>query len=658
MSTYYSTTDKENVANAIQDWKEEIYVPDLYVCLDECYIYSITGDDNGVPRDDADIIYDTVPDEILQLDIEKRNGKYVRCIKPVEGWVFLPVFDIQYDWAPLSEMYLQKKRVRDGETDEYGHMKSIDEKQELKHDHEESIEDERRDYSVQRMMMQTVAPEVDKEANKLMQCKCFAWLTFYFRRHPMFLAILLFLFEGFTVSMSLFDVYSDINLALELRESGNNIMFMFSWLCITAPYFIAWCVASQLALKTFDNHSGRLWTVAHNIYNFVPCGILILIIADVLHWIECVLMKPIFAICTCSSSKRFRIITTDEEGYYKFRIVIELFAEAIPQTLLLTTMVVFMGQDGCSACTNTSVFMALASSIFQTCKISYTLISEAKHHGLSLIQYIPVVFRGSFNFLPLYQQQRTLVNVSLSNNIVGQATIVLNSRFCRLKTLKVSKFTFKDCHRISSKAFGDGFRAAESSPRLIVSRTQEEIKSLFSKFDIDEGKSVDFVEFLHLGLDIKSTAKERCLRSEMFLIYEDLVDPVDHEVWQVDLETKVKNSLEYINLIDYSKPLLHAFQTGDLKMISLLMASGYAELSDENYFEFKGCVIDAIATGKVREAMCLCEDKGIPMVVRMENGRNLIAVNDDGFSDPYVMISIFDSAKQTKYKKHTLNPTW
>eukprot|EP01084_Bolivina_argentea_P084135 152250_1 len=107
-----STTDKENVANTIQDWKVEIYDTGLYVCLDECYIYSITGDDNGVPRDDADIIYDTVPDEILHLDIEKRKGKYVRCIRPVEGWVFLPVYDNQYDWAPLDEMYLQKKRVR------------------------------------------------------------------------------------------------------------------------------------------------------------------------------------------------------------------------------------------------------------------------------------------------------------------------------------------------------------------------------------------------------------------------------------------------------------------------------------------------------------------------------------------------------------------
>ncbi len=30
----------------------------------------------------------------------------------------------------------------------------------------------------------------------------------------------------------------------------------------------------------------------------------------------------------------------------------------------------------------------------------------------------------------------------------------------------------------------------------------------------------------------------------------------------------------------------------------------------------------------------------------------------DGFSDPYVRISIFDEQKQAKYRKQTLNPNW
>eukprot|EP00486_Rosalina_sp_Unknown_P009054 CAMPEP_0201595934 /NCGR_PEP_ID=MMETSP0190_2-20130828/192769_1 /ASSEMBLY_ACC=CAM_ASM_000263 /TAXON_ID=37353 /ORGANISM="Rosalina sp." /LENGTH=298 /DNA_ID=CAMNT_0048056087 /DNA_START=1811 /DNA_END=2707 /DNA_ORIENTATION=- len=42
----------------------------------------------------------------------------------------------------------------------------------------------------------------------------------------------------------------------------------------------------------------------------------------------------------------------------------------------------------------------------------------------------------------------------------------------------------------------------------------------------------------------------------------------------------------------------------------------------------------------------------------MESGRNLMACDDDGKSDPYVRVSIFDQQQVTNYRKQTLNPNW
>merc|ERR1712129_381845 len=90
----------------------------IFVCLEECYIYSIPGDDKGNPKDDADIVYDTVEDELLQLDVDRRNSNYVRCLLPKEGWVFLPNKSAQYNWGPLDAIINQKRREKEAQEEE------------------------------------------------------------------------------------------------------------------------------------------------------------------------------------------------------------------------------------------------------------------------------------------------------------------------------------------------------------------------------------------------------------------------------------------------------------------------------------------------------------------------------------------------------------
>merc|ERR1712228_98804 len=231
----------------------------------------------------------------------------------------------------------------------------------------------------------------------------------------------------------------------------------------------------------------------------------------------------------------------------------------------------------------------------------------------------------------------------------------------RLSLLKISKYTIKDLDRYGCRFLGGALNQSEETIELFVSRLEDEIIALFNKYDEDASKSLDFQEFVHLCLDIKQNMDEPCLRSDVYLVYEELADSVknSHQVWQLDLQIKIKGSLEYINLLDYKLPLQHAFETSDLKMISLLMAYGYPDHSDENRAEFEHCVSLAVTTGKIREALCLCEHKGVPIVIRMQKGSNMLACDDDNNkSDPYVRVSIFDQQQTTQYRKATLNPIW
>ena len=42
----------------------------------------------------------------------------------------------------------------------------------------------------------------------------------------------------------------------------------------------------------------------------------------------------------------------------------------------------------------------------------------------------------------------------------------------------------------------------------------------------------------------------------------------------------------------------------------------------------------------------------------MEKGVGLMACDDDGYSDPYVSVNVFDLERKTNYLKQTLNPNW
>merc|ERR1719491_1846026 len=400
------------------------------------------------------------------------------------------------------------------------------------------------------------------------------------------------------------------------------------------------------------------------LFDIAPIGIMFLLLLDLYHLIECLVIKPIFYVMTCGL--QIRTISYGELGYYKLRRVSEIFSEAIPQAFIQLYILISVGEQ-CEKCTPLSVLTALTSSCFVLtlwCTIIYV---EGKKNGLKFVEYVTVIFQGSFNFvemLPAIErgtENGIKVNwcmYKFTEDGVGHAAKGVNSPHCRLKLLKISNYTIKDLDRHGAAFLGGALNQCEHFEELIISRLESEIMSLFDEYDVDHGKSLDFDEFVHLCLDIKEKTREPCLRSDVFLIYEELADSVRHEVWQLDLQIKIKASLEYVGLLDFAQPLQHAYEESNLKMMSLLMAYEYDTRSEDNEAEFEWCVADAITKGRVREALCLCEHKGVPIVVHMAKGEGLMACDDDGQSDPYVRVSIFDQVKTTTYRKQTLNPVW
>ena len=110
----------------------------------------------------------------------------------------------------------------------------------------------------------------------------------------------------------------------------------------------------------------------------------------------------------------------------------------------------------------------------------------------------------------------------------------VNAPECRLKRVKISKYTIKELSRQMCRFLGGAIGQSEYFEEIIVSRLEEDILDMFDVYDVDNGKSLDFNEFVNLCLDIKGMMKEPCLRSDVFLLY---------EVWMLDLQIKIKMSV-------------------------------------------------------------------------------------------------------------------
>ena len=335
-----------------------------------------------------------------------------------------------------------------------------------------------------------------------------------------------------------------------------------------------------------------------------------------------------------------------------------------------------------------SIISSIISSIFITCLWSLIIFLEGRKNGMSFSEYTTVIFQGSFNFVPMLPaiergspngEKVNWTYYKLNPEAVGNVGKALLNRNCRLDFMKISTYTLSTLHRFGAKYFGSMISNSPLKVEICVGRLEEEIRALFEKYDTDNDWSFDFWEFTRLSLMLKQAVKERCIREDVNQVFLDLADSIEKKVWLLDLIVKIRGSVERIPLLDFDSPLDYALDQFNFKLMSFLMAYDYDETSEYAEKEFQTCCTRAVTydpdldsdcqnmTGEEKKerreasiaaAMCLCEDKGVPIVVRVLSGQDLLPMDEDGKSDPYVRVDCLGVEESTSVRPETLNPSW
>ena len=269
------------------------------------------------------------------------------------------------------------------------------------------------------------------------------------------------------------DFISDLLVALQLGAGIQNgkispFTFAMAMAFISSPYLIAWTVLSQYSSRQLTQARKafclKKWikVLFILIFDIAPIGILIIIAHDVYHLIECVVIKPLYYLVTLG--KDFRMISYEELGYYKLRRVAEIFSEALPQAVLQGLLVVFLGGEKlCNKCSTTSVVVAFISSLLVFVLWSTIIKIEGGVNGMGFVEYVTVIFQGSFKFVPFLPaiergtEKGVRVNwthYKFSIDSIGSVGAGLNSPQCILERIKISDYTLKALHRYGCRYFG------------------------------------------------------------------------------------------------------------------------------------------------------------------------------------------------------------
>ncbi len=194
------------------------------------------------------------------------------------------------------------------------------------------------------------------------------------------------------------------------------------------------------------------------------------------------------------------------------------------------------------------VVSALISSMFVLALWALILIVEAKKNGMAVTEYIPVVFRGSFSFVPFLPaiergtengQKVNWTYYKMSTDGIGHVAKAFTSYTCKLDTVKVSLYTLGNLHRFGCRYFGAMLQSSPIPVKIVVSRLEEDVRALFKKFDIDESWSFDFHEFVRVCLVMQGATKQACMAKEVKELYLSLADSLFHQV-----ATKLKKRKE------------------------------------------------------------------------------------------------------------------
>lgn len=93
----------------------------------------------------------------------------------------------------------------------------------------------------------------------------------------------------------------------------------------------------------------------------------------------------------------------------------------------------------------------------------------------------------------------------------------------------------------------------------------------------------------------------------------------EQKVWSLDLEVKIRTSKKYIEVLDVESPEDYSVRKGDVNMLTFCRSLGFSSLNHEQN------VISAVCSNKLDIAHALTEDEGVPIVVEITEGIQLLS---------------------------------
>eukprot|EP01084_Bolivina_argentea_P203366 347360_1 len=723
---------------------------DLFVILSKyLFIYSLPGNKKGEPRTISNVYqngnklsiihilnrYDLILIAAQQRDYTTK--KYVKCLLPVSGWIYLPEATIK-KWINSdrlaendNKLFNSNESLTLNDVDigdiidsklspnaptNYKNI-NIDElvadRDKIDELHETLWENlEKQNHKNIDFLGQEIVPlthplpqfifkddfDIFKDENiniiQEKKGKCILtlislvkWIIQWMRIHHWAPMLLIILIQAVIEVVIFTDIITDIIVILQLYKvsitvgKSATLFFMISVICLMAPYLIAWVATTQwmvrkvhkLLIASKLDKIPFFWKTCTVLFSIAPIGMFVLLIGDILHVLEYSIFRPlIYMLSLCINNKilSLRVVSFEELGYWKLRRVSEIFAESLPQSVLQLLLLILLSQSKQDLDINyLSVALAFFSSVIVTVFWCIVLLFESKTNGMSFVEYVTVVFQGSFKFVPylpgIERGGKTGINVNwtqyrLDNDALGLVAKAFITPSCKISTLKISIYTIENLHRLACKYFGKTIAQYNDNKtlELIISRQEADIRHLFEIYDIDLNQNFDFIEFARCCIVMRKDVSRSVSLYNASELFWDLIGNENeknekNEIWLLDLLLKIRSSKQRISLLDYEHPLIFALSNNSVNLISLLIAANYHK---QNEMEYKQCIIHAMVndTKKERCVMALCEQKGIPIIVQVLSARLNKKCN------PFVVVSIpaINIEIKSYISYNTNNPCW
>ena len=203
----------------------------------------------------------------------------------------------------------------------------------------------------------------------------------------------------------------------------------------------------------------------------------------------------------------------------------------------------------------------------------------------------------------------------------------LGSPKCKLETIKITRKTLKRLPRLAVKHMANLLKHPQHQKgriEVIISHTSKEIEDPFKLFDPNNSNKFAFIDFCKALLVLISEDNEYLSYDELSEVYRSLSNNDQKNVYLLDLLLKLRISKERIKPIDIDNDRVidYAVSKYDVNLVTFCMHYGLKTRNSKNN------IINTLIHNKLHIVHALTENIGVPIVVEITEGINLLNALD------------------------------